>query len=620
MFKRFPTTITPGLNFVVIGVFTLITQGIPAFAEPSHGIAMRGKPALSAGFTHFPYANLDAPAGGTLVYGVNGSFDDLNPFNGKSITNGARGLWDPVFGNLVYETFLARSQDEPFSLYGLLAEQVDMSPDRTWIEFHLNPIAKFSDGEPVKISDVLFTFDLLKREGRPPYTNRVKSIEKTEQTGERSIKIWFNDKASRETPLLFGLMPILPEHATDVEGFSKSTLAPPVASGPYTVSQVKPGESITFTKNPDYWAKQLPVRRGLFNFETIRVEYYRSAQAQFEGFKKGLFDLYPENSPGKWLTAYNFPAVSDGRVLKEEFDIKTPSGMLGFVFNTRRSKFKNSEVRRALAMLFDFEWANQNLFFGAYSRTSSYWQNSTLSSLGVPASEGERKLLAPFPNVVSKDVMNGTYHAPVSNGSGVDRKLMRAALSTFRKQGYTLKQGKLVDQDGNPLSFEILIAGDAGISGQDVERLALSYKNTASKLGIDVEVRLVDDTQYQSRKLSFDFDITVVNYSSSLSPGAEQYYRWGSRSRSLEGSFNFAGTAEPAIDAMIDALLIAQSEEDFTDAVRAYDRVLISGHYVVPLYHVARQRIARWAKIERPEQTPLYGPKFPTWWAGKDNK
>ena len=584
-------------------------------AEPQHGIAMRGAPALPADFTHLPYANPNAPKGGTLVYGVFGSFDDLNPFDLKSIRTGARGLWDPVFGNMVFETLLKRSRDEAFTEYGLLAEKVEMAEDRTWIEFHLNPKARFSDGEPVKVSDVLFTFNLLKEKGRPPYSSRMNTVEKMEQTGERSIKLSFNDKASRETPMLFGLMPVLPEHATDADGFGSSTLKPPIASGPYTVTQVKAGERITLTRNPDYWGKDLPVQQGFFNFNTVRVDYYRSAQAQFEAFKKGLFDIYPENSPTKWRTAYDFAAVTDGKIVKEEFKTKTPSGMLGFVFNTRRPQFKDKEVRRALAMLFDFEWANENLFFGAYSRTSSYWQNSTLSSLGVPASEGEKKLLAPFPNAVSDDVMNGTYKAPVSNGTGIDRKLLRAALSILRKQGYSLKGGKLINKNGDPLAFELLIAGDAGISGQDVERLALSYKQSAGKLGIQIDVRLVDDSQYQSRKGSFDYDMTVVNYSSSLSPGAEQLYRWGTRSRDLEGSFNFAGTASPALDAMIDAMLAANSEEAFQDAVRAYDRVLISGHYVVPLYHLGERRIARWARTAKPDDTPLYGPRFPTWWA-----
>ncbi len=584
-------------------------------AEPMHGVAMQGAPALPANFSNFPYANPNAPKGGKIVYGVQGSFDDLNPFDLKSIRTGSRGLWDTVFGNLVFESLMMRSRDEPFTLYGLLAEKIDLPEDRSWVEFFLNPKAKFSDGVPVKVSDVLFTFNLLKEKGRPPYSSRMKAVEKLEQTGEFSFKLTFNERASRETPLLFGLMPVLPEHATDAEGFGQSTLKPPIASGPYIVSEVKPGESITFSRNDDYWAKNLPSQKGFFNFDTIKIDYYTSGTARFEGFKKGNFDVYPESSPSKWRTAYDFAAVADGRIVKEIYPKRTPSGMLGFVFNTRQAKFSNRNVRKALAMLFDFEWANENLFYGAYIRTSSYWQDSKLSSLGIPASDGERKLLAPFPNAVLPDVMDGTYRAPVSNGSGVDRKLLRAALSLFRQEGFSLKDGKLVNEKGVPLAFEIMISGSSGISGQDVERLGLAYKRTAAKLGIDVTLRLVDDSQYQARKGTFDYDMTVVRYSSSLSPGAEQYFRWGSNSKSAEGSFNFAGTAEPAIDSLIDALLEARNDEAFIDAVRAYDRVLISGHYVVPLYHLNETRISRWTKLQRPQTTPLYGPQLSTWWA-----
>ncbi len=587
-----------------------------AWAEPSHGIAMRGVPALPANYDHFGYVNPDAPKGGKLVYGVQGSFDDLNPFDLKSIRTGGRGVWDPVFGNLVYESLLKRNKDEAFSLYGLLAQKVELPEDRSWIEFHLDPRARFSDDKPVTVDDVIFTFDLLKEKGRPPYSSRMKQVEKMEQTGPRSVRIWFNDLASRETPLLFGLMPVLPKHAIDADAFGSSTLEPPIGTGPYTITEVRPGERLVYTRNPNYWGRDIPSQRGFFNFDTIQVDYYRAPTAQFEAFKKGLFDLYPENSPAKWRTAYDFGAANDGRVIKEQFRNQTPSGMLGLVFNTRRAKFADVRIRKALATIFDFEWANENLFFGAYTRTTSYWQESVLSSFQIPASEGERKLLAAYPGAVSPDVLNGTYHAPKADGTGRDRKQLRSALSLFREAGYALKDGKLVDPNGEPLVVELLAAGGAGISGQDIQRLALSFKNTAAKLGVGIEVRLVDDSQYQQRKGAFDYDLTVVKYSSSLSPGAEQTFRWGSQSRDLEGSFNFAGTAEPVIDFLIDKLLAAKTEQEFTDAVRAYDRVLISGHYVVPLYHQAQSFLARWAHIERPTAEPLYGPQYSSWWSG----
>ncbi len=605
---------------VSVGLFLLTALlSLSGNAEPSHGVAMRGEPALQADFQHLPYVNPEARQGGRLIYGVYGTFDDLNPFDIKSIRTGARGLWEPVFGNLVFEPLMMRSRDEPFTLYGLLAEMVELPEDRGWMEFHLNPKAAFSDGEPVKVEDVLFTFDLLKKKGRPPYSSRMKQVEIVEQTGDRSFKIVFNDQASRETPLLFGLMPVLAKHATDPEAFGRTTLEPPIASGPYTVAEVKPGESITYKRNRNYWGNDLPVNRGLFNPDTIRVDYYRNASTLFEAFKKGLFDIYPETSPAKWRTNYDFDAVKDGRVLKESFKRREPSGMLGLVFNTRRPVFKNRKVRKALAMLFDFEWANENLFFGAYTRTSSYWQDSDLSSLGVAANTMERELLSAFPDAVSEDVLDGTYRAPIANGTGRDRKIMRSALNALKGEGYALQDGKLIDPDGSPVTFELLIAGGAGLSSQDLERLALSYKRTASKLGIGIEVRFVDDSQYQARKGTFDYDMTIVRYSSSLSPGAEQLYRWGSESRDVEGSFNFAGAADPAIDAMIDKLLSARTNEEFTAAVRAYDRLLISGHYVVPLYHLSEELIARWSRIGRPDKTPLYGPQFPAWWS-KENQ
>ena len=597
---------------IAAGTVMLSTSG--AVAEPSHGIAMRGAPLLPAEYTHFDYANPDAPQGGTLVYGVTGSFDDLNPFDAKSIRTGARGIWDPIFGNLVYEPLLKRNKNEPFTLYGQLAERVEMSDDRKWIEFYLNPKAAFSDGKPVTVADVLFTYELLREKGRPPYSTRVKQTSKIEQTGEHSFKITFNEKASRETPMLFGLMPVLPKHAIDVTEFGKSTLVPPIGSGPYVISEVKPGERITYTKNPNYWGNDIPSQKGFHNFETVRVDYYRGGNAQFEGFKKGLFDVYQENSPSKWRTAYDFSAASDGRVERETFKRRTPSGMLGFVFNTRREKLKSAKVRQALASIFDFEWANENLFFGAYVRTSSYWQESNLSSLGQAASEGEKAFLAKYPNSVAPEVLDGTYTAPVANGTGRDRKILRNALKMLKAEGFTLKAGKMLASDGQPFQLEFLISGGSGLSGQDIERLSLAYKRSAARLGIAIEVRLVDDSQYQARKGAFDYDVTINVYSSSLSPGAEQFGRWGSASKNIEGSFNFAGVAEPAIDAAIDKLLAATSEEEFQDAVRTYDRLLISGHYAIPLYHQPDIYLARWKRINRPDNNPLYGPQFPTWW------
>ena len=598
-----------------LAALALAFAPLTAIAEPSHGIAMHGDPALPADFTHLPYANPDAPKGGKLRYGVSGTFDSLNPFVLKSMRTSARGLWDPIFDNLVYESLLKRSRDEPFTLYGLLAEKVEMADDRSWVEFHLNPQAKFSDGKPLEVSDVLFTFNLMKEKGRPPFSSRMSRVERMEQTGERSVKITFNERASREAPLLFGLMPILPEHATDAENFQQSTLKPPISTGPYKVAEVRPGERIVYQKDPDYWGRDLPINRGFFNFDEIRVDYFRSGNAQFEAFKKGLFDVYPENSPAKWRTDYDFPAVERGEIVMEVFEPELPSGMMGLVFNTRRPVFENRNVRKALAMLFDFEWVNDNLFFGAYERTTSFWQGSSLSSLDRPADASERALLAKYPDAVDPEVLEGTYRAPKTDGSGRNRKVLREALELFKGEGYTLQGGRLVDANARPLRFEMLIAGDAGISGQETERLALAYKRSAAQIGVEVVVRPVDDSQYQARKTNFDYDMIITRFTSSLSPGAEQENRWGSESRDRSGSFNFAGAAEPVLDEAIAALLAAKERDEFENAVRAFDRALISGHYLVPLYHSTKQRVAYRSHLAHPDQLPLYGPWYATWWS-----
>ncbi len=398
------------LNFTKI-IRSILFTGLVSFihagwalsvqAEPSHGIAMHGKPALAKGFSHLPYVNPDAPKGGKITYGVRGNFDSLNPFIVKSIRTTARGVWDPAFGNLVFESLLHRSRDEAFTLYGLLAETVETDAERTWIEFHLNPKAKFSDGKPITVDDVIFSFNLMKEKGRPPYSSRMKKVASMEKVGERGVRFNFTKEADRELALLFGMMPILPKHATDAENFDKSTLKPQIGSGPYLVGEIKPGESISYKRNPDYWAKDLPIKIGQDNYNNVKIEYYTSSGSMFEAFKKGLFDIFPEGDPSKWQQAYDFPAVSDGRVTKDAFRPKTPASMLGFVFNTRRTIFQDRNVRAALATLFDFEWANANLFFGAYKRTGSYFHGSELSALGMKASENERALLAPFPDAVS---------------------------------------------------------------------------------------------------------------------------------------------------------------------------------------------------------------------------
>ena len=392
------------------------------------------------------------------------------------------------------------------------------------------------------------------------------------------------------------------------KSFDQTTLKPPIGSGPYVVKSVDPGERIVFRRDPNYWGKDLPVKRGFDNFDEISVEYFLSQSAQFEAFKKGVFDVYAEGNPTKWARSFGFPAVRDGEVVKETFESRLPSGMYGFVFNTRRPMFADRRVRHALTLAFDFQWANRNLFDGAYRRTEDYWQGSDLSCLGVAADAHERELLKPFPDAVSPSVMDGTYRLPVTDGSGRDRKVLRKAYDLLREAGYHIEDEKMVDRNGRQLAFDVMTQ-DAG-----QEKLALAYQRTLALLGISMSVRTVDDAQYQQRSQTFDYDMIIRSYPSSLSPGSEEIGRWASVSRNVDGSFNYAGAHDPAIDAMIDAMLKARSQTDFRDAVRALDRVLVSGYYVVPLYHIDKQWVAHWKHIRHPGRQPLYGYQLETWW------
>lgn len=572
---------------------------------------MQGEPALPDGFDHLPYADPDAPQGGTMRYGVFGNFDNLNPIIVRGARTTARGIWfDPEFGNLVFEPLMQRSPDEPFTLYGLLAETVETDDARTYVEFTLNPAATFSDGTPVTVEDVLFTTDMMKQVGvvRPQYTDWLRKVERIEKRGERGVRFTFNSQADRELPLLLAGLPVLPEHGFDRATFERTTLKPVIGSGPYVIEAVEAGQRIVYRKNPNYWARNLPIKRGINNFDAIVIDYFRDANAQFEAFQKGLFYVYGEGNPRHWQTAYDFPAVRDGRVKKETFATGRPAGLYALFFNTRRPVFGNRDVRGALGLLFDFEWVNKNLYYGAYKRIASFFENSELSSIGRAPDARERALLAPFKDAVEPDVMAGTWHPPASDGSGSDRTLLRRAVDALKAVGYTFRDGRMVGTDGKALAFEILVQ-DA-----DQSRIALGYARTLARIGVDAEIRQVDDAQYQLRKQSFDYDILISSLGASLSPGAEQRGRWGSASRDAAGSFNYSGAADPAIDAMIDAMSAARTREDFVAAVRAYDRILISGRYVVPLFYIGEQWLARWNFVKHPNATPLTGYYLPSFW------
>ena len=572
-------------------------------ATAPHAIAMHGAPAWEPDFRHPTYVNPDAPKGGQLVQGVLGTFDSLNPFI-------VMGLPAVNLRSYVIESLLARGYDEPFTLYALLAETVETNAARSLVTFTINTAAHFSDGKPVTPEDVIFSWQLLRDHGRPNFGIYYSKVRSAEKVGARGVRFDLSGADDRELPLILGLMPILAKHAVNVATFEQTSFTPPLGTGPYTITAVKPGESVTFKRDPNYWGRDLPINRGTWNFDTVRFDYYRDGNTHFEAFKRGLYDVRAETDATRWQTAYDFPALREGRVVKENFPYGLPKGMQGLVMNMRRPQFADVRVREALLHLFDFEWINRNFFFDLYERTASYFDACILSAHDVPASARERELLAPYPGIVRPDIMDGTWSPPKTDGSGHDRTSLRRAFALFRAAGYEIKGTALTHvASGRPFGFEILT------STRDQERLALAYSRMLKRAGIDARVRNVDATQFERRQISFDFDMMEYRWEQSLSPGNEQLFYWGSAAADQQGSRNYMGVKSKAIDAMIAALLAALSEEDFVAAIRALDRVLLSGFYVVPLYHSPVQWVARWTRIKHPKRTSLFGYLPETWWS-----
>ncbi len=574
-----------------------------AHAEPAHGIALYGAPKQPPDFTHFSYVNPDAPKGGRLLIGAFGSYDSLNPLIIKGVA--ANGIRD-----FTIESLMARGLDEPFTLYGLVAETVEVPEDRSSITFNLNPKARFSDGTPITADDVIFSLQLLKEKGRPNHRTYFSKVAKAERLSDRSVRFTFDAAGDREIPLILGLMPVLPKHAINPDTYENTSLEAPIGSGPYRVGKIDAGRSITFVRDENYWGRDLPVNRGRYNFDEIRFDYFREGSVMFDAFKSGQIDLWPEEDPRRWANGYDFPAIRDGRAVKREFDIGLPAGMTALVFNTRRAVFKDSRVREALINLFDFEWINRTLYAGLYRRTQSYFERSILASPGRPADAREREILAPFPEAVKPAVMDGTYRFPSTDGSGRSRENQEKAFRLLQQAGYELQGGRLVEaKNGRQIEFEILA------SSTSQEGLLLSFARDVERLGIKVKLRVVDGAQYQQRMTDYDYDMIQNTWTSSLSPGNEQLFRWSSASAKQPGTYNFAGVENPAADAMIQAMLGAKTEDDFVSAVRALDRVLLSGDYVIPLFFIPKQWVAFWTRLKHPEKTPLFGYNVDSWWA-----
>ena len=574
--------------------------GAARAGEPA--IAMRGEPALAPGFAALPYANPDAPKGGRLRLCPLGAFDSLNPFNPKALST-ADGLIDHVF-----EPLMARSRDEPFTLYGLIAERLETDAARDFATFRLNPAAHFSDGSPLTADDVRFTFELLREQGRPQMRAAFARVRSVETPDTRTIRFDLAGAGDRELPLLIGIMPVLSRRATDAAGFADPSLKIPIGSGPYVVENVDPGRRLTLKRDPRYWGAALPVNRGRFNFDRIDVIYFRDDTSRFAALESGLCDLRIEDDATRWRTGYDFPARLRGEVRQEAFPIRIPRGLSGLVFNTRRPIFADVRVREALAGMLDFGWINATLFGGAYARDESFFGDSPLSSAGKPADAAERALLAPYPGLVREDILEGRWRPPPGDGTGRDRAAAARALAELRAAGWTLRDGALRDARGDPLGFEILV------KSRSEERLALLYANMLARIGATARVRLVDESEFQRRRGGFDFDMIPASFAASASPGAEQRGRWGSSAADMEGAYNVAGVRLGGVDALIEAMLAAGDEAGFEAAARALDRALLSGFYVVPYFHAKALWVASSAALAHPERAPRLGPDFDAWW------
>lgn len=587
----------------VLKVATLVILPTQAVAEKSHGIAMYGEPALPLDFTHLPYANPDAPKGGTIVMGESGGFDSLNPYIVKGRAPFFLGSW-------TVETLLVRSIDEPFSLYGLLAESVDTDDARTYVEFTLRPEARFSDGKPVTVEDVMWSFQILADKGQPRYIGAWHKVKAMEQTGPRSVRFTFTEP-DREMPLILGLRPVLQKAQWEGKDFTDSTLVAPIGSGPYVVGAVTPNRSITYDKDPDWWGKDLPVNQGLYNFDTMRTEFYADTGVVFEAFKAGSLSLWREENPARWLTNFTFPAVREGEVVLEEIPHKRPSGMNGFVMNAREPKFDNWRVREAMILAFDFDLINQIITGGTEPRIDSYFSNSDLGMrVGKPAGKAVDDLLAPYKDSMVPGTLEG-YALPVTRGSNRDN--LRRAMGLLHDAGWEVENG-ILTKGGEPFRFDILLPQGAG----ETASIASIYVQALQRLGIQARVVTADVAQYKERVTNFDFDMTEITRSFSLSPGNEQMLYWGSAGANQPGTRNLMGVASPAVDAMVTAMVRSDTPEGFRNATRALDRLLMTGRYVVPFWYSKVSRIAYRSNLHHPDRLPLYGdwPGFQpeTWW------
>lgn len=572
-------------------------------ANPQHGLSMYGELKYPPEFQHFDYVNVDAPKGGTASQDAIGTFDSFNPFIIKGAAADGIGM--------IYDSLLTRAQDEAFSLYGLLAESLEVADNRSWIIFNINPKARFSDGQPVTAEDVIYSFKLLREQGSPFYQSYYREISAIEALSERRVKFSFSASENRELPLIVGEVSILPKHYWEQRDFSQPSLDVPIGSGPYVIDSFDAGRTINYKRNPDYWAADLPVNRGRFNFDNLRYDYYKDGNVALEAFKGGEYDFRQETSSKQWATGYKGSVFDEGKIITRNIIHENPTGMQAFILNTRKPYFADSRVRQALAYAFDFEWTNKNIFYNAYTRTHSFFSNSEMAATELPTAD-ELKILEPVRDQVPPEVFTQIYKAPTTKGDGKTRGQLRSALRLLKSAGWALKDGHLLGPDGKQMTFEILLVQPA------FERIVAPFSRNLERMGIKPTVRVIDASQYINRVRSFDFDIIVSGFGQSSSPGNEQREYWHSSTADQPGSRNMIGIKNPAIDYLVEQLIQAPNRKQLVLRTRALDRVLQWNHYVIPQYHINSYRVAYWDKFGYPAVHPKYSLGFDTWWVKPD--
>jgi len=578
----------------------------PLIAAPQHGVAMHGELKYAEDFTHLDYTNSNAPKSGTLKLGVVGdNFDSFNPFIIKGVPASGVGY--------LYQSLTESTGDEAFSEYGLIAEKIDMPEDRSSVTFYLNPKAKFSDGSAITTEDVAFSFNTLTKheKAQPFYSAYYADVSEIKVIDSLTIQFIFSTNENKELPLILGQIPIFSKAHWSKHDFGAASLDIPVGNGPYTIKEFQPGRSVTLKRNVNYWAKDLPINVGRYNFDEIVYEYYKDNTVALEAFKAGEFDFRVERTARNWANSYNGPKFDSGELIKEEIKHQKPTGMQAFVFNSRRELFTDPRVRRALAFAFDFEWTNQNLFNNQYSRSNSYFENSELASSGLPSKE-ELEILTPYKAKLPSAVFDEAYTVPNTTKPNSIRKNLRTAIGLLKEAGWAVKDGKLTHKESGKLfSFEFLLYQ------KDFERIVQPFIKNLEKLGITTSIRVVDTSQYVNRRRSFDFDVMVSGIGQSNSPGNEQREYWHSSKANTEGSRNMAGIKDPVIDELIDLVISAPDRKSLVTRTRALDRVLLAGHYVIPNWFNPIERIAYTKRLEKPTTSPKSGVSIDTWWFKK---